>query len=195
MNSDEMPNAPYKLGSAQPQEEPWSFPDLWAREQTSGPERLIFAPRSGQIDALLRLVDVLPEPIHLLYVLIVPREPNHQPGRYQGLDPVTREETRTFLSEFRDFLEQDGRHTLWLRSATSSAMLVLDRHNLIYAYGPLAEFQQIAEALGLTEVPLSSIALPSPHTHHYHQQFDSDEKRMMSLWPWNQTPLHGQDER
>jgi hypothetical protein len=195
MSLDSMSDTLYKLGTAKPQDEPWSFPDLWAREQTSGPERLILAPRSGEIDALLRLVEIVPEPIHLLYVLIVPREPDYQPGRYQSPDPVTREEAKTFLLEFRDFLEQDGRHNLWLRSATSSAMLVFDRHKLIYAYGPLDEFQRIAEGLALTEVPSSSIRLPSPHSHHYHPQFDPDEKRMMSLWSWHQTPLQDQDER
>jgi hypothetical protein len=185
----------FKFGTGQPQGGAWSFPDLWAREQTSGPDRLILAPKSGQTDALLRLVEVVPEPIHLLYVLIVPRGPDHRQGRYQSPEPTTRENTRTILRDFRDFLEQDGRHNIWLRSATSPAMLVLDRHNLIYAYGPLDEFQRITEGLALTEVPSSSIRLPDPHSHHYHPEFDSDERRMMNLWPWHQTPLQDQDER
>jgi hypothetical protein len=152
-------------------------------------------PRSGQIDALLRLVEIVPEPIHLLYVLIVPREPHHQSGRYQSPEPVTQDETRTFLHRLKDFLEQDGRHNLWLRSAISSAMLVFDRHHLIYACGPLDEFRQKAEDLGLVEVPPSLMPLPAPHSHHYHAQFDSDENRMMDMWPWHQTPLRDDDER
>ena len=46
-----------------------------------------------------------------------------------------------FLREFGRFLCEDSRHDLWVRSHDDDATIVLDRHNVIYAYGPLDAFE------------------------------------------------------
>jgi hypothetical protein len=71
-------------------------------------------------------------------------------------------------------------------------MLIYDRHNVIYAYGPLDAWRLALVADGLCEVPM--ICFPSPHSHHYHQSLDLKEDRLINYWDWHHTPLKNSDE-
>lgn len=106
----------HKFGTLDPagNDVPYRYPDLWAREQTTGPERIVAAPAASHIDLLIALSRVLPEPFGILYVLLVSRS-DQEPGRYQSPVPVSRAEMETFLHEFRGFLEGNGRHHIWAR--------------------------------------------------------------------------------
>jgi hypothetical protein len=53
-----------------------------------------------------------------------------------------------FLNEFGRFVREDSRHDLWVRSHDDDATIVLDRHNLIYAYGPLDELDTAITGCG-----------------------------------------------
>lgn len=170
---------------------PWIYPNVWAQGQTTAGPRLILAPAKKQIEALISLLDAMPEPMWLLYVHVVPRTTD-EPGRYQSPVPQTRQAVEHFLRQFEAFLETDGRHHLWIASAESSALLVYDRHNVIYAYGPLAELQLHLAGMDLREV--DEISIPDPHSHHYHPSFDPDAERMFKLWDWHYTPLRSSDE-
>jgi hypothetical protein len=89
-------------------------------------------------------------------------------------------------------MEADGRHNIWIASASTSDMLIYDRHNVIYAYGSLSKWQAILSKDNLNEV--AAIQFPSPHSHHYHQSMDTEEHRMVTYWDWNLTPLRDADE-
>jgi hypothetical protein len=171
---------------------PWNFPDVWATERAAGTDRILIAPRNSQVALLSSLVDVVPEPMWLLYVLLASRR-NHIPGRYQSPAPESRETVKNFLLEFRDFFEQDGRHNFWIGSAASPAMLIWDRHNRIFGYGPIDEFRQVAIDNGLRQTDPAEIRPPSPHAHHYHAEFDDQENLVLGRWAWQHTPLHDQD--
>ncbi|MCU1273556.1 MAG: hypothetical protein JWO48_987 [Bryobacterales bacterium] len=80
------------------------------------------------------------------------------------------------MAEFCEFLTNDGRHDLWLHSAISDATLVLDRHDLIYAYGPLDQFRAALKE-GLQEAQVEGP--PYPHTHMYHAEYDESERRIL----------------
>ena len=71
-------------------------------------------------------------------------------------------------------------------------MLVYDRHNLIYGYGPLDEFVTIFSGIGLKET--SSVQVPDPHVHHYNEDFDKDEHTLLVHWAWVRTPLRDSDD-
>jgi hypothetical protein len=71
-------------------------------------------------------------------------------------------------------------------------MLVYDRHNVIYAYGPLDRFIAVLNSAGLTES--KQVHFPSPHAHHYHPEFDADEKRILRTEEWTISPLRPGDE-
>ena len=71
-------------------------------------------------------------------------------------------------------------------------MLVYDRHNVIYAYGPLERFIAALESEGLTES--KEVRFPVPHAHHYHAEFDVDERSVLKNEEWTLSPLHPGDE-
>ena len=49
----------------------------------------------------------------------------------------------------------------------------LDRHEVIYAYGPVAEIVARLKEKGFAEVDM--IRMPVPHSHHFHEELDADE--------------------
>ena len=179
----------FKFGTVQdPQDttvKRFSFPNLWNIEKTSGPERLIIAPASGHIDLIIELSRILPEPFGILYILTVPRGGNDE-GRYQSAAPASRAVMEAFLNNFRDFFENDARHHVWIASLPSNAMLVYDKHNVIYAYGEIEKFKQILPATGLTQ---GDVNFPVPHVHNYNPKFDAEETRILSYAEWKKFPL------
>jgi len=157
--------------------------------KTSGPDRLVIAPRSDYAQLLARLAERLEPPFLLLYVLVVPRG-GGEPGRYQSDYSFSLPQLQHFLSDYSEFLEKDARHNLWVRS--DEGLLVYDRHNVIYAYGPLERFVAVLESAGLTES--NEVRFPSPHAHHYDPKFDADEKRILHNEDWTISPLRPGDE-
>jgi hypothetical protein len=185
-------HALYKFGDGMPDDQPWTYQNVWAVEELSGAQRLVIAPRSGHASILEQLIEIMPEPMWLLYVLVVPRGEGDA-GRYQSSESQTREQVLRFLGEFQIFLETDGRQNLWIRSESNSAMLIFDRHDLIYGYGPITEWKETLKQMGLIEVPSASIKIPDPHSHHYHASLDAEERRLLAYLEWHQTPLRDQD--
>jgi hypothetical protein len=172
-------------------DEHYEYTNNWAREKTSGPDRLVIAPRAHYVDLLLNLSACLEEPFLLLYVLVVPRGEN-EPGRYQSEFSYNTIQLKEFLTSYRDFLEQDARQNLWIRPTSGNGLLVYDRHNLIYAYGPLERFIEALTSSGLSES--TDVHVPAPHSHHYHGDFDSDAKRLLTEGSWVKSPLRPGDE-
>jgi len=173
-------------------EEPFVYPNVWAKEQTSGGERLAIAPRSGYVNLLEDLTSSFEEPFQLLYVLVVPRS-EASPGRYQSEFSFDTSQLKSFLALYSDFLEQDARHNLWIRPVSGQGLLVYDRHNVIYAYGPVESFIATLTSAGLDES--SAVGLPATvHVHHYHQEFDDAANRLLTQDKWIESPLRPGDE-
>jgi hypothetical protein len=99
-----------------------------------------------------------------------------------------------FLAVYSDFFENDARHNLWIRSASGEGLLVYDRHNVIYAYGPLERFVATLTSAGLAESKDTRLHFRSQHAHHYHADFDSYEDRILHQEEWSLTPLQPGDE-
>jgi hypothetical protein len=182
----------YKFGILEPEDREWTYSDVWATEETTGGgSRLVIAPSQGQIKLLAALLGAMSGPFWVLYVLIIPRARGEQ-GRYQSPEPQAASAVETLLNEFSEFLEGDGRHNLWIASESGSEVLVYDRHNVIYAYGPLASWRLLLATNEFDEVP--EVLFPSPHSHHYHPGLDSEENRLLAYWDWHRTPLRESDE-
>jgi hypothetical protein len=191
MLAPEESHALYKFGDGMLEDRPWIYQNVWAAEELSGTKRLVVAPKSGNAGILERLVETMPEPFWLLYVLVVPRGEGDA-GRYQSSKPQTREQVRRFLHEFQTFMETDGRQNLWIRSESGTATLINDRHGLMYGYGPVDDWKKILQQI---EIPSASIKVPDPHSHHYHASFDAEASRLLAYLEWQHTPLHDQDLR
>src|SRR5205823_680267 len=152
---------------------PHDFGKVYAHEHTSAQPRLRIAASFDGTALLRELTLALTEPFLVLYVLVVPRG-RSEPGRYQSHE-LSRTELDTFFQQFAQFWDSDGRHNLWVRSS-DDGMLVYDRHNIIYAYGPLQRFESRLQALDYNSAP--SLSLDFAHQHSYHQEFDELEREL-----------------
>jgi len=132
----------------------------------------------------------MPEPFGILYLLLASRC-GHQTGRYQIKVPMERDRLRGFLTDFRDYLEGDGRHHLWIASLDGISQVIYDNHNVIYAYGDLEAFAEIARRRKMIE---QQVRFPVPHTHCYNAIFDSEEDRIFNEYEWIRSPLQPNDE-
>ena len=164
--------------------------DVYEWERTTGPARLLIAARGEQAQLLKRLSILWNGPAWLLFVLRVPRT-SALAGRYQSPAPLEPSELAAFLDAHAEFLERDARHQLWVKEADGPGHLVLDGHNLIFAYGQLELYEDALTPLGIRR---GAIVLPAPHVHHYHASYDTAETRMVSALDWLWTPLQPQDE-
>src|SRR5206468_10147135 len=111
-------------------------------------------------------------------------------GRYESPE-LSLDDVSWFFETFGRFLDEDSRHDIWVRSHTDDATIVLDRHNLIFAYGPLDVFENELVAAGLTAATPKEI--PDPHVHNYHAEWDDTERGILKALDWTVKPLREQD--
>ena len=181
----------WKLGTVRSGEDAAvNYDPSFARQVVGGVERLVIAPGVEPVRLLRELLELLPEPVWVLYVLITPRS-DAPAGRYQSATAHTREEVYALLERFENFLVQDGRHNLWL-AAPPAGQLVFDRHEVIYGYGPIAEIAARLKEKEFAEVEM--IRVPVPHSHHFHEELDGDEHDMLAHWEWMHSELQETDD-
>ncbi|MGA8940025.1 MAG: hypothetical protein WB439_12765, partial [Acidobacteriaceae bacterium] len=162
--------------------------NLFAREDRKGIPLLSVATNQSQIELLKKLLERMPEPLWMLYVLRVSRGEGEL-GRYQSVDTFLRIDIEAFLDRYRNFLEGDARHNFWIKSLEGPALLVLDEHNLIYCYGPVNEWASELQETGWQEVSQNEVVLPNPHQHHYHAILDDDARKILESVEWVHSPL------
>lgn len=161
--------------------QPFAYGNVFVREEIGGLSRLRVGVDGSQDAALAALADGLVGPFQLLYVLHTTRT-GAELGRYESPD-LTADTVQGFLRQFGRFLCEDSRHDVWIRSHNDDATLVLDRHNLIYAYGPLSRFESVLQTLGVREG--QSPVVPDPHVHNYHQAWDGAEEEVVRHFHWH----------
>lgn len=144
----------------------------------------------GNPEIFLRLVEALTPPYYLLYVLHTPRGEG-LPGRYQS-PAVGVVELRHFVTTFKQYLASDARFNFWAHSSVDNATVVWDRHNQIFAYGPLADFVFELKGLGFSE---GKVEVPGPHEHYYREEFDVHAALVLKTFDWVHSPLKREDEQ
>lgn len=70
--------------------------------------------------------------------------------------------------------------------------MVWDRHNLLYAHGPLDKFSSGLRSLGFDVGGAPSVG---DHMHHYRQELDGYARDLLAAFEWSRTPLHDEDEQ
>lgn len=164
---------------------------VYAIEKTrDGNKRLCIAVSYDGSQVLRTLSRTLKEPFFLLYVLVIFRG-GGQDGRYQSGE-LSHEDLDAMFARYSEFWDSDSRHSIWLRSEADNATLVYDRHNLIYAYGPLERFELVLETFGYTAAP--KVPLSFRHQHSYYAEFDSLEQELTSRFADRRSELHPGDE-
>lgn len=178
-----------KFGRGGEEHESFRYGNTFERQGTGSACRLLIGPSGGHCRLAVALAESLPEPLRLLYVLVVPRRGDHEPGRYESPD-LTREDLSSFVAGHQRFLESDGRHHLWI-AHPGAGLVVYDRHEVLFAYGPVDAYLDTLKADGLTE---GAVEVPSPHWHVYHPEFDDEEAALLRRWQWTRKPLEEGDE-
>lgn len=169
---------------------PHSHGAVYAVSQMNGGERILAGVPAGDPSPFNRLVSCLEPPYCLLYVLHTPRGEGDA-GRYQSL-PISLEQFQAFMCRFGSYLASDARFDIWAHSSAEHATVVWDRHNQLFAYGPLAKFSSELNALGFTAGDASISFL---HQHHYRAEFDADAQALLASRPWSYSPLRPEDEQ
>jgi hypothetical protein len=125
----------------------------------------------------------------LLYVLHTTRT-GATLGHYES-PALTVHDVHNFMHKFGRFLAEDARHDLWLRSHDDDVTMVLDRHNIIYTYGPIEHFESVLLNIGLHRSGLPRV--PDLHVHHYHSEWDESEREILNALAWVRKPLRDVD--
>ncbi|MHC4960119.1 MAG: hypothetical protein ACYTGN_17320 [Planctomycetota bacterium] len=142
------------------------------------------------IELMLEFLRHVDGPLVALYLLIE-NTGGRPPGRYQSPVPVSRRALRRFCERFADFLERDSRHAFWILDNRSEQRLIFDRHDLVFAYGRLDDFEKVLVARGYT--PGEAKGLPIDHRP-LDRWLDQEEDRLMDWWPWIPAALYAGDE-
>jgi hypothetical protein len=174
-------------------EHAFAYENTFAREALQdGTVRLRVGIQSGHADILCALTAKLSAPYRILYVLHTSRTAAPL-GRYESPD-LERDTVEDILRQFGRFLSEDARHDVWVHSLADNATVVLDRFNMVSAYGPLERFENALREQGLTEVaPWVVPAVPYPHALHYHDEWDAAETELLNLLQWHRKPLRDED--
>ena len=171
---------------------PHDYGNVYFAQPCGDGHRLVIGPSRDHVTLLVELAaELRGDPWWVLYVLLVPRLGNREPGRYQSEPFETHAALAAFLEAFRSFFEGDGRHHVWVGSAANDGLLVYDQHNVIFAYGPLDRFEVLLTSIGFTR---REFWFPGPHVHAFDPAHDGGEERLMAEMPWQWFPLQPGDD-
>jgi hypothetical protein len=179
---------------AHPVEQHFEYANTYVRERLEvGVERLRIGLRGGHSAALRIHGAALAPPYRLLYILHTTGT-GAPLGRYEGPE-MDGPEIESFTQRFGRFLAEDARHDVWLHSMTGEGgTLVLDRFNMVYAYGPLDRFEKILDRGGIQAVAAwAAPNVPYPHALYYHREWDAAEREILEAFEWRRTPLRSED--
>ena len=175
-----------------PVEKHFEYDNTFVRETLNdGTARLKIGLRDKQATILEALSSELEQPYQLLYVLHTSRTGSPL-GRYESPE-LDHETLIAFLRRFGSFITQDARHDLWIHSESGST-IVIDRYNMIYAYGQFESFERVLANAGVVAVAIwAAPKVPYPHGLHYHEEWDKAEADILSELEWIRKPLRDID--
>ena len=155
---------------------PFRYPETWAREVASDTDvvRLCIGGGDDPVRLLLAVAEALAEPLFVLAVIDVSEA---ETGKYES-EAMTYADVASFFDEFGRLFAEHGRAEAWVGSTHEGGLIVLDEHDLLYAYGPLDEFERILRDRGFTAgLP----EMPVPHVHALNVELA--EQLRLREWP------------
>jgi hypothetical protein len=154
----------------------------WRRlEGEGGPDRLVAVPDGSATRLLADLAGALAEPYGVIYVLLESGSLRPE-GRWQSSRPLSRAELRALLDRFAPFLDEDGRHGLWIVSAAEPGGVALDRRGVVSAHGSaVTPAPAVLASHGLLE---AGVLPPPPRSRR--PELDLEEARLLAAieWTW-----------
>jgi hypothetical protein len=170
---------------------PHSYPPEYSLlSKDSAHPKIVAGVPAGDPMLFTHLVECLEPPYFLLYVLHTPRG-EAAAGRYQS-PPLSVEQYREFAKTFGSYLSADARFDIWAHASAEQATLVWDRHNQLFAYGPIEKFLAVLLAYGFSE---GTVDISFPHLHHYRPECDVQAASVIDAFDWSYSPLRKEDEQ
>ena len=167
------------------------YGNVFFRQPTSSSERLVIGPSNHHVELMLALAHTWPtQQFYVLYVLLV-QHTEAEPGRYASPLVDSFEDLQAFFYTFEKFLESDARHHVWIGSPANDGLLVYDQHNVVFAYGDLAHYEQVLGSRGFSR---REFWFPSPHHHAYPGSNVPHLDELLRYFSWQRSPLHQGDE-
>ncbi|MCA8832643.1 hypothetical protein [Hymenobacter pini] len=170
----------------------YNYGEIYQLEETENYTRLEIGASTDQVQMMLELSACLDAPYFVLYVLVTPRDGMSVSGRYQSPPIESRTALVDFFLDFKEPIETDGRHHVWIGNANNDGLIIYDKHNVIYAYGPIDKYLTVLLNQGYKQ---EEFDFPYPHGHHFHNENDVAIRELLAYWDWQQFPLvAGEDE-
>jgi hypothetical protein len=160
-------------------DEPYRHPEVFEREQTSGPERLRIGGGAHPVALLVSLARALRQPLFVVAELRVAIATGVN-ARYES-EALSHAEVAQLFDGFDGLLTHDGRANAWIGSTDGEGLLVLDEHDIVYAYGLLGLFEDVLLARGFAP---GHAEIPSPHQHDYPPEWGAEEQRLVETVGW-----------
>lgn len=165
--------------------------NTWCIKDFGDTRRLTVAPSSNAVDLALEIVKGFEEPLKVVYLLFRPGGESVERGRYLCPDFLTHNDVEKFCSDFREFLESDGRHHLWIFSAYDigkKQFLIFDNHRLLHVYDNVDRVKEMLQAKGFTEEDIT-VPVPEPHAHLSIPDNNKYEQELLNYWNWQRSPF------
>ena len=143
---------------------------------------------SGGSSLFLEMLNLLSEPIFILYVLHTSRGEG-EVGRYQS-PLLQKAEVESFVNRYLNYLSSDSRFDIWLHSPNEKITIVWERHNLIYIYGQSNKYLELLKSNGFCA---GNPNMNFPHQHYYRSEFDAQAKAILSEYSWSFSSLKEAD--
>lgn len=153
--------------------------------------RVYFATDDGYISLIRQCLEFMPAPFHVMYVLIRNISGNENIGRYYTETQMSRKELNSFLDQFGEFFEGDGRHNIWFISNEPKTFIVYDHHNVMFAYGEQEQFLRLLRSKNYIE---KEPDIPNPHYHAYNYDYGIDETDVLNSREWIRYDLEPDDD-
>jgi hypothetical protein len=173
-------------------ESAYDYGNIYQLEETENFTRLKIGASINQVQLMLELSTCLDAPYFCLYVLVTSRDGSIKEGRYQSPPIESREALVDFLLDFKGPIETDGRHHFWIGNASNEGLIVYDKHNVVYAYGPIDKYLSVLHTQGRKQEVFD---FPYPHGHYFQSENDGPIRNLLKYWDWQRFPLiAGEDE-
>ena len=175
--------APTPLGSEFAE---FHYGNTFQREYTGDQERLLVAPQSHPIALLIELSRLLPEPLRILYVLLLSRTGMHEAGRYQSQLFDRFADVEAVINDYQPISRTTDAIICGLcrRAGVSSTISTMSCMFMTF----WDEAEELLRRLGMRPEE-EKIAFPTPHSHHYHAVYDIIESDLLRNRDWTRFPL------
>jgi hypothetical protein len=161
-------------------------PKIWGRgyelQEFRWGRRIRCSTDGDRVEFLRSLLDRYPGPFAITYVLEDKHRTSYREGRYRS-PSLTRQQVDFFLEKFSDFIQNDGRHHIYVSCSTSGGAVIYDQHDFFFVYGSLDQHM-----LRLRSEGFRPTAYDLREHAHAIKGDSAALDELLRFWPWAYSP-------